>query len=247
MERKFCDVGGAQSEDAVVLANMIACCIINLMITANVLERVVRVTCEQGFGTGFLVDHEDRQYLVTARHVVDDCENPEIRSRGNIVKVELERLTVPSPAADVAVFRLDELLIKDLPLTCESDGYVFGQDAYFLGFPFGMTFDIGPEYFPLIKRATISGRSHLAGTRPVLLLDGWNNPGFSGGPLVFRPPTSRGLDEPMRVCGIITAYRQEPSALRHEGQEISGAEVLVNSGIIIGEEIARVVETINAA
>lgn len=81
----------------------------------------------------------------------------------------------------------------------------------------------------------------------MLLVDGWNNPGFSGGPVVFRPPTSRGLDEPMRVCEIITAYRQESFAVRHQGHEIAGAEVLLNSGIITAEEMVRVVDTINAA
>ena len=217
------------------------------MITANVWERVVRIQCGAAIGTGFTLDYEGSQYLVTARHVVDGPHPPEVRVRGNPIPVDLSRLTISVVEADVAVFRVNHPITEDLSLPATMDGIVFGQDCYFLGFPWGLTFDVGStESFPLVKRATVSGINHHVHNRPVLLLDGWNNPGFSGGPVVFRPPTSLGMQEPWRVCGVVTAYRTEPSPLMIGGKELLDAQVLLNSGIIIVEEITRAIEAITA-
>jgi len=149
------------------------------------------------------------QYLVTARHVVEDDEHPEVRLRGNIVDVELERLHVPCSTADVAVFRLARPIVAGPPLPADADDFTFGQEAYFLGYPLGLTFEIGPEYFPLVKRAILWGIGRPEGNHSVLLLDGWNNPGFSGGPVVFRP-------------GISAWYAGADAGLRHHNVVLAG-------------------------
>lgn len=222
------------------------------MITANVWERVVQIECGQDGGTGFTFDNDGVQFLVTARHIVDSGAPMTVRVRGRDIAIsadELERLPVPVVAADVAVFRLGRSITPNLPLPLSSNDMVFGQGCYFLGFPLGLTFDIGEyEYFPLVKRATVSAKNRKVNGRSVLLLDGWNNPGFSGGPVVFRPPNTNRRDEPepFRVCGIVTAYCQQPGSLKVGGQQIPGTEVLMNSGIIIAEEVDRVIETVGA-
>ncbi|MCA1648252.1 MAG: hypothetical protein LC797_23270 [Chloroflexi bacterium] len=121
-----------------------------------------------------------------------------------------------------------------------------GQDAYFLGFPLGLTFDIGPEYFPRVKRCTVSAMNQRLKDRSVLLLDGWNNPGFSGGPVVFRPSTALGMQEPLRVAGVVTGYRTQKGGVSVAGKVVAGTYALMNSGIIIAEEITRVLEAIGA-
>ena len=162
------------------------------MITANVWERVVHIVCGAASETGFTIDHGGVPYLITARHVVDGSDPIQIRVRGSVVSVNSVRLSIPIADADIAVFRLDrEITPSGLPLPIGSDGMVFGQDGYFLGFPLGLRFDIGPEYLPLVKRCTPSALSRIGG-RSVLLLDGWNNPGFSGSPVVFRQVSSLG-------------------------------------------------------
>lgn len=217
------------------------------MITANVWERVVLVVCGNGFGTGFTLDHEDGQYLVTARHVVESGAPVRALVRGKAAAVQLTALTVPVPEADVAVFRLDRPITPPgLPLAASMDGMVFGQDAYFLGFPLGITFDLGDEYFPLVKRCTVSGTTQRYQGRTILLLDGWNNRGFSGGPVVFRPPTAAGVREPLRAAGIVTAYRTEAGPVTEAGRAVPGTEVRLNTGIIIAEQIMRATEAIEA-
>jgi S1-C subfamily serine protease len=217
------------------------------MITAEVWQRVVRVSCGTTSGTGFIIDHEDEPYLVTARHVVKSGENVSIIVGGKAVSAGLTPLVVPSSEADVAVFRLDRPITPpDLPLTADETGMVFGQDAYFLGFPLGMAFDLGESSFPLVKRCTISGLNRTYMGRDVILLDGWNNPGFSGGPVVFRKPTAAGVQEPMRVAVIVTAYATQQGSLSVGGNIVPGAEVAMNSGIIIAERIARATDAIKA-
>jgi len=211
------------------------------MITANVWERVVRVEVGRQAGTGFTIDRDGTQLLVTARHLVDAPGPMGLYVRGHPVATQHERLTLPVPAVDVAVFRLREPITPDLPLKPEMDGIVYGQDAFFLGFPLGLTFDIGPaESFPLVKRATISATNHQLAGRAILLLDGWNNPGFSGGPVVFRPAGSAAFS----VCGVVTGYRWQPTPVVDGASSPTGAQVLANSGIIIAEEITRVLEAL---
>ena len=176
------------------------------MVPAEVWHRVVHVSCGSKLGTGLVLDHENRQYLVTARHVVKSGIEPAIRMRGTVLSVGLTALTIPDAAADVAVFRLDQSIVPPgLPLVAGTKDMIFGQDAYFLGFPYGLTFNLGGEDFPLVKRCTISATNRSFQGRNVILLDGWNNPGFSGGPVVFRPLTAEGLQEPMKVAGARVA------------------------------------------
>ena len=217
------------------------------MITAEAWERVVRVVCGTSSGTGFVLDHKRDQYVVTARHVVESNAPVEVLLRGKPVSVMLTALAPSLSDADVAVFRLNRPITPPgLPLAADMAGMVYGQDAYFLGFPLGMTFDLEDGYFPLVKRCTISGMNQKHQGRKILLLDGWNNPGFSGAPVVFRPPTAAGAGEPMRVAGIVTAYAQQAESVTIGGCIVAEAQVLLNSGIIIAEQITRATEIIEA-
>jgi S1-C subfamily serine protease len=53
------------------------------VVTANVWERVVRVQCGSGIGTGFTLDHDGTQYLATARHVAEGSESLSLRQTLN--------------------------------------------------------------------------------------------------------------------------------------------------------------------
>ena len=66
---------------------------------------------------------------------------------------------------------------------------MYGQDVYFLGFPYGLHGDMSALSndlpFPFVKKGIIS-LFHNDGVNRIYL-DGHNNPGFSGGPVVFMP------------------------------------------------------------
>lgn len=133
---------------------------------------------------------------------------------------------------DVSVFAPDAPISPpNLPVVASSEGLVYGQDVYFLGFPYGV---LSPHILgdaghplPLVKKALLSS---FAGD--VYLLDGHNNPGFSGGPVVF----GRVGSTPNCVGAIISGYRFAPEPVL-----IGDAETALtfrqNTGIIISYKI----------
>jgi len=78
----------------------------------------------------------------------------------------------------------------------------------FLGFPYGLRSSIkganGPYPLAIIKRGTISGSVPLDPSKKAneILLDGYNNPGFSGGPIVYRDLNQSSVV--MNVIGVVS-------------------------------------------
>ncbi len=71
------------------------------------------------------------------------------------------------------------------------------QDAFFLGYPFGMgTYIHEVQAWAFVKKGIISSFGKLGGVRRIFL-DGMNNPGFSGGPVVAD---IAGSPHPARMC-----------------------------------------------
>lgn len=81
-----------------------------MAVTANVFERVLRVTCPDGsFGTAFTPDIEDAQFLVTADHVLPpDPAEVQLANRFRESTQTVRRLPGMRSGADMAVCRLDE-------------------------------------------------------------------------------------------------------------------------------------------
>ncbi len=56
-----------------------------------------------------------------------------------------------------------------------------GQQVWFLGYPYGLGSHFPNGEFPFIKRGTMSAIDSTNPHAVVLYVDGFNNPGFSGG------------------------------------------------------------------
>ena len=80
---------------------------------------------------------------------------------------------------------------------------------------------------PFVKKATMS---LLDGE--VFYLDGHNNPGFSGGPVVYIEPPSREY----RVAAVVSAYRAEPQPI-YAGSVEMPLTYRYNTGIIVTHAI----------
>ena len=106
--------------------------------------------------------------------------------------------------------------------------------------------DLNREFpFPLVKSGVLSG---LGERQPIteIWVDDHNNPGFSGGPLVFMPNNERFQSNGVyRVAGVISAYQisQLPvyNALGHQIGMIPE-----NSGILLAYNIKFAVDMIDA-
>jgi S1-C subfamily serine protease len=167
--------------------------------TSNVLRRVLELrvnpnTVHQGTATGFTIAVDGRQYLITAKHVVaglGDQANIQVEQNDHWVDLPVTIFRCDDPI-DIAVLIPPFQLTVNFPLPTENVTFQFGQDAYFLGFPYDLSSpgaDLNGGYpLALIKKGLISGENRVdpAKKATVLLLDGYNNPGFSGGPVVVR-------------------------------------------------------------
>jgi hypothetical protein len=233
---------------------------VGAIITLNELDRVVRVQSSVNSGTGFTVeDEQHRQFLVTAEHLLPQADPVELVIEGRSLRTTrvLNRLPV-HPEADVAVLLVDPPVTGRPPCPPTSDGLVLGQDCYFLGFPHRLGMKLAPaETIALVKRGIVSSIMQDADDGLTLfLLDGFNNPGFSGGPVIAQrvPPPFAGLAvrsahaQPQalddsafhanRIVGVVTGFWPEEVA------QPEGWSVVANSGIVTATDVTHVLDAI---
>lgn len=196
-------------------------------------------------GTAFTVDHEGAQYLVTAEHVVEAQPlrvEMTLYGVGGKTQLKLQRLAGVTGGADIAVFRLDVPITPQLEVGANLDGSVYTQDMYFLGYPYGLGLRHGNLLLlPFVKKAILSASTETTDGGHLLYLDGFNNPGFSGGPVAFY---TQGSNEP-RIGGVVSAYRADERRVRIGGEEID-ATVLENTGIVLANNIKHAMDAIGA-
>ncbi|WP_369051420.1 S1 family peptidase [Burkholderia gladioli] len=204
------------------------------MITNDVWRRVFRLRFGQDEGTGVTIDVDGKQYLATARHVVNGLTSGgtiEIMRHGTWHKVAVTAVTHAGGDGDVSVIAVSGILsAPHLKLALSMDGLAYGGDVYFLGYPYKMYGSIGANDgwpLPFVKRGTLSGISDpKTPGEPVLYLDGHNNPGFSGGPVVYRHETE------FRLAGIVSGFLSVPEPVYLGGQE-SQLHYRDNAGIMV--------------
>lgn len=217
------------------------------MITSNVITRVFHIRYGQGTGTCFAIDVDEKQYLITAKHVIAGLQNGstiELFHNGGWRTVAAN-LVGHHLSADVSVIAINQILAT-FTLEPSSGGIAYGQDTYFLGFPYRLQDEasspINRDFpFPLVKKATLSAimRDHIGN---YLLLDGLNNSGFSGGPVVFKTITSNEF----KVAAIISAYRTNPEPINYQNQPNPQLIYRANTGIIIAYTIENALQLISA-
>ena len=217
------------------------------LITSNVLYRVFKIRAgTDSIGTAFTVDYESRQYLVTAKHVVKQLAPPYavalyLDNDWGMLSLEL---TGMSSDADVAVFRPAIRLSPGFPMPPTSAGLMYGQDVYFLGYPYnlesmGATGENRP--LPLVKKGCLSAMLK-DGRHGYFLLDGHNNPGFSGGPAIFSHPSK---PTEYNVFGIVSGYLPGYGEARIGGAP-EGFDLALNTGIMRCADIAYAIDEIKS-
>lgn len=188
--------------------------------TAGILFRTVMVKTATEQGTMFSIDVDGREYWLTAKHLLTGAKQPPF---GNVtaknvslfvldptapgIKWDAYKFTVIDPGKDIDIVALaPDKHIQKVPipsLTVSMEQAPIGGECEFLGFPFANSWraqwEGGQSYLmPYIKHCYISGRI----SEPVRawILDGINNEGFSGGPVVFHT----GPDQ--RILAVVSGY-----------------------------------------
>jgi S1-C subfamily serine protease len=220
--------------------------------TAQAMANTFNIYGDKLTGSGFMVNVGGSQYFVTAAHLfAASHRSAENVSLQMVIQNQLQTYSGKiyfhsDRKVDIAVLKLSETIEQNLTLPEDAvkysdtikkvfrgDGFsldnVFvavGMESYFMGFPLG---NLGTEVFgikfPLVKKAILSGTVRNNGVE-VILLDGHNNLGFSGGPVVIYDEEKK----TMRLVGVISGYLPEPVDVRNKNETLS---VLENSGIIV--------------
>jgi hypothetical protein len=200
-------------------------------ITSNVLRRTLLIVVGTKSGTAFTIEVDGRQYLITAKHIVQSLANEQestiqIRKKNGLSPLKVRVFKCEDPC-DIAVMIPPKQLTINYSLEPTSSGMVIGQDAYFVGYPFGIAkiYATLPDVFGVIKKATVS----LFNSQPdkhmnEILLDGYNNPGFSGSPVVYRDLENHN-QYVFKVAGVISGFSPELVGVKEKEKEIQPNEV----------------------
>ena len=212
-------------------------------ITNNVLQRTFRLKCDAQVGTCFTLDIDERQYLITAQHVASSIAGSsavEIFHEGTWKNLQVDLVGHGEHGIDITVLAPKQLLSPRYLLS--TGGFSLGQDVWFLGFPYGLMTEAGDlnANFPLpfVKKGIVSSFS--GGDVPKVFLDGHNNPGFSGGPVV-------GYDDAKElvVIGIVSGYLHTWEPIYNTSNQVP-LNYKDNTGIVEVYGIKQAVNLIHA-
>ncbi len=190
---------------------------------SHVLARTYHIHVPTGeTGTAFILDVESRRYVLTARHIVEgytDSLNLRWRGKDGWLPFPAELVGHCKEDIDISVLTTE----LDLPSYLLPEGSELGieldlklsEEIYFYGFPYGMSTprEENDTSLALVKRGIISGffGAALTSGEESFYIDGHNNPGFSGGPVVS---VRNGI---FRVAGVV-------SGIGHSYQKVYGTD-----------------------
>ena len=223
-------------------------------ITIDMLDKVFPITTDTVSGTCFLIKIDNHEYIVTAKHLfrkkVSNGEKQKVKISINEVTYNLDSEVYfhLNDSVDIAIMSskvnnyLDPQLINFLSVGGEAD---LGQEFYFLGYPIlnGRYLETknGQNRFPLIKHAYLSGWTFFGNVR-VFLLDGINNPGFSGSPAIcFDKKKQQWV-----LFGVVSGYLNYSSDLNNQTRKRKKRlSINQNTGITYIYDVGYIFEILN--
>jgi len=224
------------------------------MITFEVLSRIFHIRFGSQVGTAFTLDIDNKQYLVTARHVVSEMlpnDKLGIYHDDQWKSLLVKRLVLPALEVDIAVLvsRIQLSPHKKRVLRPDTTNCQLGTDIYLLGFPYGeftQDEEVNRNFpIPLVKQGIISGMGPTT-TKPTQkywLLDGNIAPGFSGGPVILR---NSGDPSELDVIGVISSFRWQQEPIWQEDNTPAAFFYKHNTGISVAYDIRFAIEAIEA-
>lgn len=234
----------AISSFAVVLTPVVA----QDAVPGEILQRTLFIKSGEEAGTAFKVDYKSKVYLVTARHVAAalpvEGGKIQVRQLQQWTDYKIVKKILPSSdQVDIAVLQTEETVSKPYEITwSDKDSVTFGQQIWFLGYPYGLGTQFSNAEIPFIKRGTLSAIDASNHDAVLWYIDGFNNPGFSGGPIIYWDFNEHAI----RILGVVKGYKFENAKVLVNGVE-QDTNLLVNSGILVGYSIKHAFDAIEKA
>jgi len=227
------------------------------MIPYPVIERVFRISFGNSQGSCFAIEYDDRQYLITAAHCVKgirDTDEIQIWRAKEWTPLKVGVVGIDY-GKDIAVLAASEQMCFAYGVQLGLRGLCLGQDVFFVGFPFGLSVPslvpagaVDNKYpIPIVKKATVAALPMNA-TPADVVLDGINNRGFSGGPVIFQMRGDTTIENGIvlrryRVAGIVSGYIMTDEPVQMEGKSLKPT-VAENTGLIKVVNISRAMRMI---
>lgn len=221
------------------------------------LDRVLPIRLGNASGTCFVVDVDNRQYLITARHVISQTPfdgKLEIFSKGSWHSIKAHLILPRNEETDVAALAPENIIMSKVEFPLGAAGVVLGQKVYFLGYPFGLASRSRQrdDFIPFVKAGILSAIDGRDKSGIVVYVDGHNNPGFSGGPVIF---SNLNHGNTLQIASVISGYRNQPSQVFEKEIPVTDQPtpesktqklqfVQENSGIVISFSLDPLLEAI---
>lgn len=210
------------------------------MLNASYIRKTFFIKYWNKTGTLFAYERYGRQYLISAKHIFSenfDVKRLYIRRNNEWEKIKVEVVGMPEQeAVDVIVFKTNKIINPSDSFLSPPPPIELGHSAetFFVGYPLGYSINGTKNNNGLpvgfIKKACVAGVIGESETR-TLLLDGINNMGFSGGPVItydINDPSNVGKQW---VVGVISGYQTVKGTV-YEGQQETNLYVNENTGLI---------------
>ena len=214
------------------------------ILTSREVQFVFNIMYNNSTGTAFLYAVPGGTVLITAAHVIRGMAAGDrlFMLHENIWRpFDISAVAIDPQGRDIAAFTSSGFFMKGHTSTYPKGDLSLGCRVNFLGFPHGLAGNYPGQGFatPLVRTAFFSGVTLVDGY-PMMILDGFNNPGFSGGP-VFGPDGTGNI----AMLGLISSYRYERKSQSgvyqtdEDGEEVKlqGIYTKPNSGMIYVEQI----------
>lgn len=220
------------------------------MVQSEIFNRVFRLIYGNSGGTTFTIEHNNMQFLVTAKHIFEKAGYPDsgtisLLIEGQYAPLEVEIRYPVDPHIDIAVMKSKDnrFISRVYNNSNTSKGLIWGQDVFFLGFPYEYdrhlkSFPNSKTPVPFVKKACFSGA--LDDGHSCILLDGHNNKGFSGGPVCFKPVDS--AKKTMSIAAVVSGYRFEKQKVFDKNDQETESYIKSNTGIIVAYDIQEAIE-----
>lgn len=202
-------------------------------------QSVFKIKCGKSIGTAFFLDHKKKSYLISAKHIFPDKKSGDsislqILKDGKWIVYRGVVFFHSIPEIDISVILPQDQDLMNSPYNLLELETPLGSEGFFLGFPYNyLSHDKGNINdgfpFPLIKKAVSSGVYHEENYH-IVILDGHNNPGFSGGPVIFKNRIKEHGEVEWRLDSVISAYVSQNNKIITPSGDLEYHE---NSGLII--------------